>query len=145
MAASAANWLPCVSLPPKPPPMRRTLTVDGMDGTSQRMADHVLHLARVLRRGPDGDLVVLAGNGERDVAFEIEMLLAADAHLAPCSRRGALSIALLRIAALQRQRRMTSGLPFSGRARRCRSNAGRSRYSIFAWRAAWRAASRFRR
>ena len=44
------------------------------------MADHVLYFARMLGRGPDRDLVVFAGNGQGDMAFEIEMLLAADAH-----------------------------------------------------------------
>ena len=33
IAAMAANWLDCVSLPPKPPPMRRTCTVTALEGT----------------------------------------------------------------------------------------------------------------
>ncbi len=46
------------------------------------MGDDVLHLARVLRRGMDDHVAVLAGDGERDLAFEVEVLLAADAELA---------------------------------------------------------------
>ena len=62
IAASAANRLPCVSLPPKPPPMRRISTVTACDGTPSACADHVLHLARMLGRGIDGDVLVLAGH-----------------------------------------------------------------------------------
>ena len=42
------------------------------------------------RRGVDGHLVALAGEGERRLAFEIEVLLAADGELAlkPMRRGG---------------------------------------------------------
>ena len=55
---------------------------DRMRRHAQRMRDHVLHLARVLRRGIDGDVLVLAGHRHGDLAFEVEMVLAADPHLA---------------------------------------------------------------
>ena len=73
-----------------------------MRGNAERMRHHVLHLARMLGRGIDGDVLVLAGNGKGDLAFEIEMLLAADPHpaLQPVRRRGDRRG---RVAALQRQ------------------------------------------
>ena len=46
----------------------------------QHLGDQVLHLARMLRRGMDQHVAVLARNGERDLAFEIEVLLPADAQ-----------------------------------------------------------------
>ena len=59
--------------------MRRTSTVTAASGTPSTCGDDVLHLARMLGRGMDQH-VVLARNGERDLAFEIEMLLPADAQ-----------------------------------------------------------------
>jgi hypothetical protein len=75
----------------------------GVRYRAQRVRHHVLHFARVLGRGPDGDLVILAGNGKGDMAFEIEMILPANAHLAleperRCRKPG------LDIAALELQR-----------------------------------------
>ena len=37
-AATAANRFACVSLPPNPPPMRRTMTVTAFDGTPSTCA-----------------------------------------------------------------------------------------------------------
>ena len=53
---------------------------DRVRGDAQHLGDHVLDLGRVLGRGIDRDLVVLARDGERDLAFEVEMLLPADVH-----------------------------------------------------------------
>ena len=50
---------------------------DGGVGKPEHLRDDVLQLARVLGRGVDQH-VVLAGNGERHLAFEIEVLLPAD-------------------------------------------------------------------
>ncbi|MCY1233761.1 hypothetical protein D9M72_463160 [compost metagenome] len=44
--------------------------------------NHVLRLSRMLRRRVDENFVVLAGDGERDLPFQIEVILAADTHLA---------------------------------------------------------------
>ena len=51
-------------------------------GRAEHACDEVLHLGRMLGRGVDPHLVVLAGHGERHLPLEIEMLLAADAHVA---------------------------------------------------------------
>ena len=51
-------------------------------GQPEQWAHDVLHLARMLGRGMDQHIIVLAGNGERHLAFEIEMLLPADAERA---------------------------------------------------------------
>ena len=77
-AAMAANRLAWVSLPPKPPPMRRISTVTASSGTPSTCGHDVLHLARVLGRGMDGDVAILARHGQGDLALEVEMLLAAD-------------------------------------------------------------------
>ena len=89
---------------------------DGVARHAENVADHVLHLARVLRRGIDGDVMVFAGNGEGDLAFEIEVVLAAEPHAAlqPARRLGDGSGG---IAALQRQRRCHQ-------FRRCRIEMG---------------------
>ena len=55
---------------------------DGVAVERRALGDDVLHLARVLGRGVDDHVAVLAGDGERDLAFEIEMLLSADAEFA---------------------------------------------------------------
>ena len=49
-------------------------------GTLQHVRHEVLHLGRVLGGGMDGDVAILARDGERDLAFEIEVLLPADAE-----------------------------------------------------------------
>ena len=49
---------------------------------AERMRDHVLHLARMLGRRVDVHAAVLARDRERDLAFEVEMVLAAGAHRA---------------------------------------------------------------
>jgi hypothetical protein len=51
--------------------------------------DHVLHLARMLGGGEDLHAAVLARNCERDLAFKIEMVLAARANGAPQPMRRA--------------------------------------------------------
>ena len=61
----------------------------GVRRNAEDVGDHVLHLGRVLGRGIDGDVVVLAGDGEGDHALEVEMVLAADAlHALEAVRRG---------------------------------------------------------
>ena len=54
----------CVSLPPKPPPIRRTST--GHEGIRQakHARDNMLNLARVLGRGMHQERIVLSGNGK---------------------------------------------------------------------------------
>ncbi len=52
-AAAAAISAGCVSLPPKPPPMRRHCTVTACARTAQRMRDDLLHLGRMLGRAVD--------------------------------------------------------------------------------------------
>ena len=54
----------------------------GVRRHAEHMRHHVLDFARMLRRGIDGDLVILARHRERHLALEIEMLLAADQHRA---------------------------------------------------------------
>ena len=62
---------------------------------SKDAGDDVLRLGRILRRSMHRHLVRFAGKGERCLAFEIEMLLAADRKLAiqparrPCRSRSA--------------------------------------------------------
>ena len=51
---------------------------DGMRGEAERVGDQVLHLARVLRRAVDQHVAVFLRHGERDMAFQIELVLAAD-------------------------------------------------------------------
>ena len=56
---------------------------------AEDVGDHVLHLGRVLGRGIDRDVVVLAGDREGDHALEVEVVLAADAlHALQPVRRG---------------------------------------------------------
>ena len=63
---------------------------DGVERQPQQMRDPVLHLGRVLGRAHDVHVAAVAGSGERDLAFEIEMILAAAAQLAgePMRRGG---------------------------------------------------------
>ena len=74
----------------------------------------MLHLGRMLGRGMDRDVAVLAWQREGDLAFEIEMLLPADAELGfepmrcTCQRR-------IGIAAQHRRRRLHIGLSFQRR------------------------------
>ena len=89
------------------------------------MADDMLDFARMLGRRPDGDLVVLAGDRHGDMAFEIEMLLAADAHLAFEAARGIGQFGF-RLAALQRHRRGDERAPFAS-ASSISLQCGRSR------------------
>ena len=55
---------------------------DVVRGDAERVRDHVLHFARMLRRRVDLHAAVLARHRQRDLAFEIEVVLAADAHRA---------------------------------------------------------------
>ena len=113
---------------------------DGVVGHAQHDRHHVLDLARVLGRGVDRDLVVLARDRQRDLALEVEMVLAADRDLAldagaapqrsPRPHRRALSVS----------GSVTSFSP--GRAAATSSSAGSSSYSTTASRAARRAWSR---
>ena len=87
IAAQAQAWL---SLPPKPPPMRRVSTVTKASGMPRMrptmcwtsVGSCVEAWTVISRPSP--------GIGERDLAFEIEMLLAADGELAfePMRRGG---------------------------------------------------------
>ena len=73
--AKSAGWL---SLPPKPPPMRRHCTITSCEARFERVRDEVLHLARVLRRGEHQHRAVFLRQGDGDLSFEVEMVLAAD-------------------------------------------------------------------
>ena len=55
---------------------------------AEHARDEVLHLGGVLGRGAHPHLVILAGYGERRLSFEIEVLLAPDAHAAFDAVRG---------------------------------------------------------
>ena len=55
---------------------------DVVRGDPERVRDHVLHLARMLRRRVDVHAAVLARHRERDLAFEVEVVLPAAAHRA---------------------------------------------------------------
>ena len=74
-AASAAGVAACVSLPPKPPPIRRLCTTTLLAGTLNKWATSGLHLGRVLRGGGDEHGPVLARLGPRRLRLQIEMLL----------------------------------------------------------------------
>ena len=112
----------------------------GVVGHAQHDRDHVLDLARVLGRGVDRDLVVLARDRQRDLALEVEVVLAAD------RRSGPRAAAAPRRAPPRRRRARAS----ADRSRACRSAApprrraaaGSSSYSTTASRAARRASSR---
>ena len=110
---------------------------DGVVVQAEHVGDDVLHLARMLGRGIDEHVAVLAGDGERDLAFEIEMLLAADAELAGDlpSARGSISSAgsprLEGVVGQHRGRRRPAR-----RRRRSPASPARSR----SWRAARRGA-----
>ena len=55
---------------------------DAVVGLAQHAGDQMLDLGRVLGRGPDVDVAILARRGQRDLAFEVEVILAADRELA---------------------------------------------------------------
>ena len=55
---------------------------DGVERQAEQMRDAVLHLGRMLGRAQHVHAAVVAGRGERDLALEIEMILAAAAQLA---------------------------------------------------------------
>src|SRR4029079_16124806 len=59
---------------------------------AEDMRDDVLDLGRVLRRGMDEHVAVLAGYREGDLALEVKMFLAADAQFADQLLRRALDL-----------------------------------------------------
>ena len=109
---------------------------DGVARHAQHVRDLVLDLARVLGGAVDGDVVVLARHGERDLPLQIEVLLPADVD-APFEhmrrgRNGGLGIATLhRIGRLQEGLRLQAWSMVR--------IAGLSSYSTTARRAAARA------
>jgi hypothetical protein len=58
--------------------MRRTSTRTAFIGTPERVGDLVLDLGRVLGGGMHDHVAALLRQGERGLAFEVEMLLPAD-------------------------------------------------------------------
>ncbi len=80
-AASAAHCAAWLSLPPNAAAHPPHLDGDRGVGQPEHVRHDVLQLARMLGRGVDQH-VVLAGNGERHLALEIEVLLPADAQCA---------------------------------------------------------------
>ena len=110
----------------------------------QRVRHEVLHLAGVLGRAVHLHAAVFLRHRVRDLAFEVELLLAADAKR-PCRRCGAAAIAAGAPAstALQVHRRHHVLLLRRGpRAPSARAAAARSSRTSFARAAARRAASR---
>ncbi len=89
---------------------------DGVGGDVQHVGDDVLDLAGVLGRGMDQHFVVLAGDRHGDLAFEIEVVLAADGNTA-FQAAGCCGDRLGGVAALQGHRREDdgAGLPRLGR------------------------------
>jgi hypothetical protein len=65
--------------------MRRTSTVTASERHAQHAGDHVLDLAGMLGRGMDEDVVALAGNRQRRLPFEVEVLLPAERGRPPGS------------------------------------------------------------
>ncbi len=76
-------------LAPEPAAHAAHHDIDRVGRHAQRMAHHMLDLAGVLGRGMDGDLIVLTGDRQCDMPFEIEMVLTAHFHCAghPMFRR----------------------------------------------------------
>ena len=69
--------------------MRRTRQVTNESGSAENAGDDVLHFARMLGGRIDQHRAVLARHGERDLAFQIKMLLPADVERAGKLRNGA--------------------------------------------------------
>src|SRR5262245_45922000 len=70
---------------PHPPHLDR----DGVEGQAEKMRDAALHFGRVLGRAPHMDVGSLARARERDLPFEIEMILPAAAQFASQAMRRA--------------------------------------------------------
>ena len=79
MPAMIVAWL---SLPPKAPPMRRTSAVTALNGRPSRCATPCCTSVGCWVEREHVHVAGLAGRREGDLAFEIEMVLAAAAHLA---------------------------------------------------------------
>ena len=77
IAATQANSDICVSLPPKPPPIRRHSTTTSWAAIEQRTRDHLLDFAGMLGRAVDAHAAVLLRHGQRHLALEVEMVLPA--------------------------------------------------------------------
>ena len=100
-AAIAAYPCGCISLPPKPPPIRRHCTVTSWLCTAEHVRDDLLGLRRVLRAALDEDLAVLVDVRQRAVGLEVEVLLAGELELA-AEHVGGSGEAVLDVAALHR-------------------------------------------
>ncbi len=61
-----------------------------MIGAAEHMGDNVLDLGGMLGRAIDDDVAILPGKGQRDLALEIEMILAAHLDAALQAMRGGL-------------------------------------------------------
>ncbi len=85
--------------------------------TVQGVGDHVLHFGRVLSRAVDQHAAAFLGNGIRDLAFQVELLLTADVQLAFQLMPGALEGGF-DVAACQVHRRHHEGLRLARRLRR---------------------------
>ena len=77
-AATAARPCGCISLPPKPPPIRRHCTVTAWLGHAEHVRDDLLGLGRVLGAGLHEDLAALVDQRQRAVRLEVEVLLPGD-------------------------------------------------------------------
>ena len=62
---------------------------DGVERQAEQMRDAVLDFGRMLGRAPDLHVAVFARHRERDLPFEIEVILAAAAHFAGQAMRRA--------------------------------------------------------
>ena len=77
---AGAGWAACDSLPPNPPPIRVQTQTTWFWRRPRQCATTLLDLAGVLRRRVDGDLPGLAGDRQRGLGLQVEMLLAAGAE-----------------------------------------------------------------
>ena len=80
-AAIAAKPCGCISLPPKPPPIRRHCTVTACESRPSTWATISWVSDGMLGRALDEDLAVLVHQGERAVRLQVEVLLAAELEL----------------------------------------------------------------
>ncbi len=81
-AAIAAKPCGCISLPPKPPPIRRHCTVTSWLCQPEHVRHDLLRLGRVLGAALDEDLLALVDMGQGAVRLEVEVLLAGELELA---------------------------------------------------------------
>ena len=154
-AATAAQALACVSLPPKPPPMRRHCTIDLVPRHVEHVRDDLLRLATgAASTTATNRLAVLVARRQRRLRLEVEVLLPADGELAAAGgaalaasaragspRAHALGLgveALLRRCASldrqdRRQRLVLDAAPAAAPARACSSVSASTQATAWPW------------